>query len=345
MIDPRLLVILACPRCHAALREVGGALACIKGHRYPVIDGIPIFLLEEHEQTQGVGLRTLEAVAPGAAHESLYLDTLGLDGYEIDELRRRFENRQPGAIDPAISFLIGGTCGHGYWSLMGNAITCPIPHIPVGLGDGRLLLDVGCNWGRWGLAALQQGWRAVGIDPSLGALLASRRQFGDELMLVCGDARFLPFRSGVFDQIFSFSVLQHFAAFNVELALAEARRVLIDGGSSLIQMAHRGGLRSTYNRTRRDYINTMTSRPFRVRYWRLSDLSREFSRSIGPSSIMPAAFGGLGLLWDDWRVVSTKAKALLIVSGTMKALARVLRPLTLIADSVFVVSTKIEHQG
>lgn len=155
-------------------------------------------------------------------------------------------------------------------------------------------------------------------------------------MLVCGDARFLPFKAGAFDQVFSFSVLQHFAARNVVLALAEVRRVLVSGGESLIQMAHRGGLRSTYHRTRPHYL----AFSFRVRYWRLAPLRMVFSREIGPSCLTPAAFGGLGLLWDDWRIVSAKAKLLLLASAVMKLAARVFRPLILIADSVYVASTK-----
>ena len=37
------------------------------------------------------------------------------------------------------------------------------------------LLDIGCSWGRWSLAAARKGYSVVGIDPSLGAVMAARR--------------------------------------------------------------------------------------------------------------------------------------------------------------------------
>jgi uncharacterized protein len=52
MIEPSLLEILACPRCHAPLREdvaaqelVCTSVAC--GLAYPVRDGIPVLLIDE----------------------------------------------------------------------------------------------------------------------------------------------------------------------------------------------------------------------------------------------------------------------------------------------------------
>ena len=40
----------------------------------------------------------------------------------------------------------------------------PIPSFPLPDGRGRALLDVGCNWGRWTIAAARAGWRPTGID-------------------------------------------------------------------------------------------------------------------------------------------------------------------------------------
>jgi len=51
-IDPSLLEILACPRCHAPLRDDPAAseLVCTAedcGLAYPVRDGIPVLLIDE----------------------------------------------------------------------------------------------------------------------------------------------------------------------------------------------------------------------------------------------------------------------------------------------------------
>ena len=50
MIDPKLLEILACPVCKAAVTEERERLSCIRcGRRYPIREGIPVMLTEEAE--------------------------------------------------------------------------------------------------------------------------------------------------------------------------------------------------------------------------------------------------------------------------------------------------------
>lgn len=54
-LDPALLEILACPKCHADLRvdEAAEKLVCTGcGLRYPVRDDIPVMLIDEAEQGQ-----------------------------------------------------------------------------------------------------------------------------------------------------------------------------------------------------------------------------------------------------------------------------------------------------
>jgi SAM-dependent methyltransferase/uncharacterized protein YbaR (Trm112 family) len=292
MRDGRLLSLLACPRDHSELRLEGGHLICAQEHKYPVVSGIPVFLLSETEPTIGIVTASLKVAADGG-NDPLCVDTLG-----ISETQKRGVEQQwiaGGKIDPAISFLIGATSGFGYVKLVGRLSEYPIPNIPVGIGGGRLLLDVGSNWGRWSVSAARKGWRVVGIDPSLGALLAAQRAFSNtnlDMTLVCGDARFLPFKAELFDLCFSYSVLQHFSETDAEVSLAELGRVLRHGGIAKIQMAHKGGLRSTYMRTRKDYLK---SGRFRVRYWSLAAMRDRFERNIGPSALTAEAFGGLGI--------------------------------------------------
>ncbi len=56
-LDPRLLEILACPRCHAALRvdDPAQELVCTSatcGLAYPVRDDIPVLLIDEARETR-----------------------------------------------------------------------------------------------------------------------------------------------------------------------------------------------------------------------------------------------------------------------------------------------------
>ena len=56
MIDQKLLQILACPSCKAAVSAQGEWLVCTNpgcNLRFPVRDGIPIMLIEEAEKLSG----------------------------------------------------------------------------------------------------------------------------------------------------------------------------------------------------------------------------------------------------------------------------------------------------
>jgi ubiquinone/menaquinone biosynthesis C-methylase UbiE len=301
------------------------------------VSGIPVFLLAEKDQTIGIAKESL-AAAESAAGAPLYVDTLGLSEQEKRGIERNWS--QTGKVDAAISHLIGATNGRGYAAAIGRLENYPIPDIPVGVGSGEFLLDVGSNWGRWSVSAARKGWRVVGIDPSLGALLAAQRAFsamGLKIAFVCGDARYLPFKADAFRCVFSFSVIQHLSETDAELCIAEIGRVLHRGGSSKIQMAHRGGLRSTYTRLKSDYLD---SGIFRVRYWSLAQLSDTFTKHIGPSTLSAEAFGGLGLLAEDREYVSTKARVMIAISTSLKKAASFVRPLIRLADSVYVVSVK-----
>jgi uncharacterized protein YbaR (Trm112 family) len=344
-IDPRLIDIMECPRCHSELQLDAARLCCMSGHEYPVVNGVPVFLLPEKTQTIGIAKNSYD-VAQCDGNGPLYVETLGLSAIERASIEKRWAEKGNGngngngnGIDPAIAYLIGATCGLGYVKLIGKVTTYPIPRIPINEGSGELLLDLGCNWGRWSISAARKGWCVVGIDPSLGAIMAARRAFKNErdVMFVCGDARFLPFRAKTFVRVFSYSVVQHFAEIDATVALAEVGRVLDRNGVSTIQMAHRKGIRSTYIRVRRGYLSGDI---FRVRYWSLSQMRRTFTKEIGPSRLIPEAFGGLGLLGEDWKMVSARAKILIFISTTLKAIARIVKPLIYIADSVYVISIK-----
>lgn len=52
MIDESLLKLLVCPQSKAPLKQVDDELICEKsGLAYPIIDGIPVLLVEEARKT------------------------------------------------------------------------------------------------------------------------------------------------------------------------------------------------------------------------------------------------------------------------------------------------------
>jgi SAM-dependent methyltransferase len=327
---------LVCPRDHEALTLSGDFLHCSQ-HRYPVVEGIPVMLLEEQEQTLGVARFSLEASKNGrhgSAKPKYYIETLGISDEEKAALLEDAKN--PAGVDPVVKFLVGATCGLLYDSLTGNIQTYPIPELRLPKADGQMFLDIGCNWGRWCVAAARRGYSPVGIDPSLEAVLAARRvsaELGNEAMFVVADARYLPFAKQSFDVVFSYSVLQHFSQPNVRKTLAEIARVLKSGGTSLIQMANLFGLRSQYHVAKRRWRPASN---FEVRYWRPSEMQQTFAQLIGDSELSVDGYFGLGVQASDVGLLPRKYQLVVKASESLRKLSLSLPWLSRFADSLYV---------
>jgi SAM-dependent methyltransferase len=97
---------------------------------------------------------------------------------------------------------------------------------------GRRLLEIGSGVGAVQLVANRRGILANGIEPSLRGAQASARLLRERgvatARVACAAGEQLPFRSGVFDVVCSFQVLEHTRV--PEFVLDETLRVLKDGG-------------------------------------------------------------------------------------------------------------------
>jgi SAM-dependent methyltransferase/uncharacterized protein YbaR (Trm112 family) len=339
-----------CPIDRTPLSLVGGRLVSESGRQYPIVDGVPVFLSNDVEPTIGVARMSLERamgnpdVIDGRAPD-LYLESVSISDEEKADLVRSLADAAAGAssIDPVVLQLVGATNGLAYQHLIGDqSLTVyPIPDIDLPKSDGKRLLDVGCSWGRWSLSAARKGYSVVGVDPSLGAVMAARRvakQLGLDARFLVADGRHLPFPDNSFDQAHSFSVLQHLSKENARQAIAEVGRVLKPGGSAKIQMPNGWGIRSFQNQARRRFREPTG---FEVRFWSVPELRAAFTERIGPTSITTHCFFGLGWLWCDYRWLRAKHKPALILSECLTRLSRYLPPLVYVADSVFCASRKI----
>src|SRR6185437_13321322 len=249
-LDPWYLQNLVCPLTKTALVFDGKDLVSEAGRRYPVVEGIPVLLLDDVPQTHGVARTSLDR-ALGRTEvidqrgPEYYLETLGISSKEKQELVR-LAKAGLARIDPVALMIIGATSGSSYKHLIGNQKLSeyPIPEISLPSASGALLLDLGCNWGRWSISAARNGYSVVGLDPSLGAVLAARRiarDFKMDVKYVVGDGRFLPFRDGVFDCVYSYSVVQHFSKEDTFQTLNECARILRTEGVAKVQMANACG--------------------------------------------------------------------------------------------------------
>ena len=103
--------------------------------------------------------------------------------------------------------------------------------------EGRDVLDVGCGEGNLARRLAAAGARVTGIDP-LPSALARARADGPEttsLRYLEGVAERLPFADASFDVAVFFNSLHHVRPESMELALAEAARVLRPAGSLYVQ--------------------------------------------------------------------------------------------------------------
>jgi ubiquinone/menaquinone biosynthesis C-methylase UbiE/uncharacterized protein YbaR (Trm112 family) len=322
MSEPAALLreILACPRHRTRLLHAAAELTCEHGCRYAIVDGVPVLLLDDADPTHPEYVRSLRRAA-GLADEA---EPPALGG---------------GGIDPFVQRYISATNGRMYFDLIGKLTRYPIPDLRAPAGTGAFL-DIGCNWGRWCVAAARLGYRAIGIDPSLRAVLAARRvaaQHGVDASFVVADARHLPLQDGCVQLAHSYSVLQHLAKSHVRQALREVRRVLAPGGRSMVQLPSTLGLVSACKIALRG-----SRRPtaFDVRYWTREELRATFERLVGPSALDVDGYFTLNAQPADvpllpWRyaMVVRASEALRRASSRRDWLARW-------ADSVTVTSRK-----
>lgn len=321
-----LLKNLVCPRDRQELTLTADKLRCAGGHQYSVIDEIPVMIFPDGQPTHGYLKRSLEEVE------------LIENGASLDDVLRKGE--MTNGVDGFVQAELPYTNGNLYFPVQNRLTRYPLPHLRLAAANGKRLLDVGCNWGRWTIQAAQKGYRPVGVDPSLDAVMAARRisrQLGVETTFVVGDARYLPFRDECFDVAFSYGVLQHFSKENARLALAEMDRVLSENGKILVQMPNKYGIRSFQQRWRRRFSE---GEKFEVRYWTPSELTRTFRERFGNAKLTADCYFGLGIQVSDVDMMPLKYKAIVHISELLRKMSKSMRPLAKLADSVYLESTK-----
>lgn len=321
-LDRGLAEILVCPRDKLPLKEEPGSVACPQGHRYAVVEGIPILLLRETIQTHIEGGRSLEVADLGEAAQ--------LPQFDVG----------PGQIDPFVQNAIGATNGSLYQHLVGRLTEYPIPRLKLPEGNGKLFLEIGCSWGRWCIAAARIGYRPVGVDPSLKGVRAARRvarQLGIDARYVVADGRYLPFRDGVFDQVFSYSVLQHLPKRDVYLTLKEIHDVLRGGGQCLVQMPNAFGIRCLYHQARRGFREACD---FEVRYWTPRELVSAFRSAVGPAQIAVDGYFSLNAQISDVLFLPPKYRAIVRASESLRKISKVFPPVAYVADSLYITASR-----
>lgn len=316
---------LVCPRDKQALEFSDNKLTCPAKHTYPVFEDIPIMLVDDVEVTHDYIKHTLEKVSQTQKN--------GAKG-QISVSGSRDENE----IDEFVQGEVPYTSGNLYFSVQNKLTRYPIPETRLWQGNGERLLDIGCNWGRWTIAAARKGFKPIGIDPSLDAVLAARRvskQLGVETDFIVGDARFLPFAADSFEVVFSYGVFQHFSKDNVKRSLDEVARVLKKDGKTLVQMPNKYGIRQYQQHRRRGFTE---GEGFDVRYWSPRELMETFEKKIGKTKMTTDCYFGLGIQGTDADLLPVHYRLVVHASEALRKASGIFKPLTKVADSVYLES-------
>lgn len=107
------------------------------------------------------------------------------------------------------------------------------------VGPGMRVLDIGCGRGEILRHCAERGAEAYGIDYSPVAVhIASELARDDGRAAVAmADAKVLPFADASFDRVLMFDLVEHLHSWELQQALAEARRVLQPQGRLIVHTA------------------------------------------------------------------------------------------------------------
>ena len=312
LVFEKLTNILACPLDRSTLRPQEETLVCENNHLFPIEGGIPVFT---------------DAVRREATPKNL------------DAVEREPGPGQDGAIDAFVNDWVVNTNGNLYRGARGRLKRYPIPQWPLAPAAGKIVVDVGCSWGRWSVAAARAGFFPVGLDVHIDALAAAQRvsrQLGAETAQVCGDIEALPFRPGSVDVVFSYSVLQHIDRAKVMSFFGEAARVLKPGGLCLVQLPNTYGLYSIARQARRGFRDAAPG-TFEMRYWTRSGIRRAIETAgLRDLRLRADGFFSQDPQLSDLDLLSPVGKLVVLVSHAGRRVADLLPPLVRLADSLWI---------
>jgi SAM-dependent methyltransferase len=109
------------------------------------------------------------------------------------------------------------------------------------------LLDLACGSGRHSIALSADGYKMVGLDASL-RLLKIAKQRSQDITVVLGDIRFLPFKTGTFNATVSVDTSFGYLPSEADdkVSLSEVQRVMPQDGLLIIDVFNREYLALKY---------------------------------------------------------------------------------------------------
>ena len=238
---------------------------------------------------------------------------------------------------------IAATNGIHYIDLVGKLDNYPIPNLPVSNVPHGLMLDIGCGWGRWLVAGAKKGYIPIGFDLRLDLCRAARNvmhSLGHNGYVVVADLKNLPFKSNIFDLVWSFSTLQHVHKKKLLSCLCGINEVLSNDGFCLHEFPNKNGIRNRIVNVKKSQKEGYDYNSLCVRYYSIKEYRKMFENIFNNFKYENHSFIGIGILPGDLKYVSFKNKIGVAISVSMSFLTKVITPLKQISDSIYVRSFK-----
>jgi 2-polyprenyl-3-methyl-5-hydroxy-6-metoxy-1,4-benzoquinol methylase len=305
----RLLKLLGCPWDHSPLEYRQGSLICAQNHEFQVEQEVAILTKNPRREPIPQNMEPCSSQSPNDP------------------------------IDPFVNDWIINTNGNLYRSSRGKLPRYPIPQWPLPAGEGKSIVDLGCSWGRWSIAAARAGYRPIGVDVHLDALWAAyrvSRQLGLSADFVCAEADQLPFLSQSVDLVFSYSVLQHLDKSIVTRFFAEVCRILKPAGVCFVQLPNRFGVLSMLRQLKRGFRDAAVG-TFEMRYWTISEIERTVTTAgLSMPQVRTDGFFSQNPQVSDLDLLSPGGKLIVSISEAGRRASEVVPVLTDLADSLWI---------
>ncbi len=257
---------------------------------------------------------------------------------KLDYLPQPADYRLP--IPWVVQQQVAATNGVHYIDRVGKLTNYPQFELPVAAASGeKLMLDIGCGWGRWLAGGARKGFIPIGIDLRQEFCVTARQTLQNQQLRgysVVADLKNLPFHANVFDLVWSFSVIQHTHIDRLMSCLAHIQRILHSAGQTKLEFPNSLGVRNrlhlskAFERQRLDYDSWC------VRYYSPEQYQAIFQQIFGNFDYSIHSFLGIGVLKEDLRYVSAKNKAIAFTSLCATAIGKLLPFLKRYADSIYV---------
>lgn len=261
----------------------------------------------------------------------------------------KYEPEPPGyssKIPWTVQQQIGATNGIHYLNEIGKLTRYPIPEMPIqpATGSGKLMLDIGCGWGRWLVAGGEKKYIPVGIDFRLEfceTAINVTKENGIKGYTVVADLKELPFKNDVFDFVWSFSVIQHTHFTRLQSCIRDIARILQASGFCKLEFPNKSGLRNRLGPVKKVEVDRDDYNSWSVRYYTIKEYEKLFREYFDNFSVENHSFLGIGILENDLDFVKDKKTRMQIrLSLALSKLTQVLPFLKNYSDSIYIQSRK-----